>query len=228
VHDVDLVFDIAMHYACQNTSGSENYADCAAAQGEGGDGSIQPSVSSIHFEGIRGTAWRSGWLRCLADAPCRDVTFAQIEVTATEPFLCEHVHATGLPGGWHCPEPDGPVLKRPRSSEFRLSNTLGDHMVLQRSSNKTCVWGFADPGDVITTVFQGQTFTVPTAVDGVWRQYLPAQLATMQPQTLSFRSSSGATASLTDVLFGDVFLAGGGSSTVQRPNPESLATEIPV
>lgn len=95
VHDVDLVFDFAMHYACQNSSGMVNYNDCVAEQGEGGDGSIQPSVSGIHFSNVRGTAWRSGWLRCLAKFPCRDVTFAQISVAADEPFLCENVHATG-------------------------------------------------------------------------------------------------------------------------------------
>ena len=222
MRDVDLVFDLAMHYACQNTSGPANYADCAAAQGEGGDGSTQPSVSGIHFDRVRGTALRSGWLRCLAKAPCTDVTFSKIEVVAPEPFLCEHVHATGLPEGWHCPEEPAQQngsdedsvdadagTMRHRASEFRLSNTLGDHMVLQRGSNKTCVWGFADPGDRVTTEFRGQHFGAVTAPDGIWRQFLPAQPATMQPQTLSFRSSSGATAELTDVLFGDVFLAGG-------------------
>lgn len=56
VVDVDLVFDIAMHYACQNTSGTQNYNDCAAAQGEGGDGSIQPYISGVRYESVS-TQW---------------------------------------------------------------------------------------------------------------------------------------------------------------------------
>ena len=93
VVDVDLVFDLAMHYACQNTSGTDNYNDCAAAQH--GSPAILPSVSGIHFENIRGTAWRSGWFRCLPEAPCRDVTFSGIDVVASEPFVCEHAEVSG-------------------------------------------------------------------------------------------------------------------------------------
>lgn len=93
VMDVDLVFDLAMHYACQNTSGTSNYNDCVA--GQGGSSSIQPSVSGIRFESVRGTAWRSGWLRCLLEAPCENVTFSEIDVASAEPLLCENVAVTG-------------------------------------------------------------------------------------------------------------------------------------
>ena len=93
VVDVDLVFDLAMHYACQNTSGTINYNDCVAGQGQ--SSSIQPSVQGIHFENVRGTAWRSGWLRCLPEAPCKDVTFSEIDVKATEPFLCSNAAVAG-------------------------------------------------------------------------------------------------------------------------------------
>ena len=200
-----------MHYACQNTSGTANYDDCAAAQGEGGDGSIQPVVSGVHFDKITGSAWRSGWLRCLGDSPCHNVTFANIDINASEPFLCTHVHASGLPQGWECPSPDSEsTIRLPQASAFRLSNTLADSMVLQRDSNRTCVWGFADPGDMITTSFQGRNLTAVTTGDaGIWRQFLPSQPATLIPQVLSFSSVSGASATLSDVLFGDVFLAGG-------------------
>jgi hypothetical protein len=94
VVDVDLVFDLAMHYACQNSSGTANYNDCVAAQGTGSP-SIAPSVVGIHFENIRGTAWRSGWFRCLAEAPCREVSFSGIDVVASEGFLCEHAEVSG-------------------------------------------------------------------------------------------------------------------------------------
>ena len=131
----------------------------------------------------------------------------QIDVRASEPFLCEHVHASGLPAGWDCPAPPN-TTAQPRASEFRLSNTLGSHMVLQRDS-KACVWGFADAGDTITLQMRAEYFTAITDDAGIWRIFVPPQPATMQPQTLLFSSASGAIASLTDVLFGDVFLAGG-------------------
>eukprot|EP01047_Picozoa_sp_COSAG01_P104575 COSAG01_NODE_33880_length_557_cov_0.644105_1_plen_92_part_01 len=85
-------------------------------------------------------------------------------------------------------------------------------MVLQRDSNRTVVWGFADHGDIVTTEFKGTRLNTTTGEDGVWRQYLPPQPATMQPQTLEFRSASGAKDTLHDVLWGDVFLAGGQSN----------------
>ncbi len=44
--------------------------------------------------------------------------------------------------------------------------------------------------------------------DGVWRQALGRQ-DPGGPYTLQFNSSSGGSASLTDVLFGDVYLCGG-------------------
>ena len=157
-------------------------------------------------------------MRCLEKFPCRDITFANIDVTSTEPFLCKHVHAEGLPQGWECPA-EGETHKAPRTSEFRLSNTLGSHMVLQRDSAATCVWGFSGAGDVVVTRFQGKGLTTTADSSGVWRQFLPPQPATMQPQTLSFTSAgSGAHLSITDVLFGDVFLAGGQSNMAVTVN----------
>ena len=82
-----------MHYACQNTSGTANYGDCVAAQHP--SPAIAPSVSEIRFENVRGTAWRSGWFRCLAEAPCAGVTFEGIDVQASEPFVCEHAEVSG-------------------------------------------------------------------------------------------------------------------------------------
>lgn len=92
-----------------------------------------------------------------------------------------------------------------------LTNTLGDHAVLQRDVNAV-VWGFGDPGvSVITSAF-GQKFTTTVGSDGVWRQSLPPQPATPAPQTLLFNASEGSSASLSDILFGDVYMAMGQSN----------------
>jgi sialate O-acetylesterase len=100
------------------------------------------------------------------------------------------------------------------AAPIRLSRTLGDHMVLQRdaTSPPALVWGFGDAGVTVSTTFNGKTLG-PASVgsDGVWRQALPPTPAG-GPYALSFTASDGSTASLSDVLFGDVFLCGGQSN----------------
>ena len=96
-------------------------------------------------------------------------------------------------------------------SSFQLSNTLGDHMVLQRDT-PAMVWGFATPAVTVKTGFLGQSFVAVTGSDGVWRQRLPAQPYSSQPTTITFASSDGGTATLSDVLFGDVHICSGQSN----------------
>ena len=97
------------------------------------------------------------------------------------------------------------------SSSLLLSNTLGNHMVLQRDRPAT-VWGFATAGVVVKTTFVGMTYAATAGADTVWRQALPAQPATSAPATISFTSSDGGVASLVDVLFGDVHTCSGQSN----------------
>ena len=105
------------------------------------------------------------------------------------------------------------------AASFVLSNTLGDHMVLQRDSPEAKVWGFAAPGDMVTTTL-GSTAALTTVADshGVWRQRLPPQPASLTPQTIRFHSAMGGSATLRDVLFGDVYLCGGQSNMAVTVN----------
>ncbi len=84
-----------------------------------------------------------------------------------------------------------------------LSNTLGDHMVLQRdaSSPAAVVWGFAASGVIVQTTFNGRKYSARTDPDGTWRQALPPTPAG-GPYTISFSGSDGGSATLNDVLFG--------------------------
>lgn len=93
-----------------------------------------------------------------------------------------------------------------------LSGTLGDHMVLQRAPQQAIVWGHTTASATVTTVFNGKTLTTKADVNGTWRQVLPATPASKKAYTLTFKSTSGETASLKDVLFGDVFICGGQSN----------------
>jgi len=93
-----------------------------------------------------------------------------------------------------------------------LSATLGDHMVLQRAPQQAIVWGNTTAGATVITTFNGKSFTSTADVNGTWRQVLPATPASKKAYTLRFKSSSGETASLSDVLFGDVYICGGQSN----------------
>jgi sialate O-acetylesterase len=100
----------------------------------------------------------------------------------------------------------------PCASVFKLSATLQDSMVLQRAPAAAVVWGFAVPGTTVTTAFGGKTITSTADSTSVWRAKLPPTAASATPQTISFAASTGESAVLKDVLFGDVYLCGGQSN----------------
>lgn len=95
-----------------------------------------------------------------------------------------------------------------------LSATLGDHMVLQRAPQQAIVWGHTTPNATVTTTFDSKSLISTAGTNGTWRQILPATKASKKPYTLTFKSSSGETANLKDVLFGDVYICGGQSNMV--------------
>lgn len=95
-----------------------------------------------------------------------------------------------------------------------LSATLGDHMVLQRAPQRALVWGHTSPGAKVTTMFNTQSYIATADKNGTWRQLLPPTQASKKNYTLTFKSSVGETASLKDVLFGEVYICGGQSNMV--------------
>ena len=97
-------------------------------------------------------------------------------------------------------------------ASFKLSSTLQDHMVLQRDGEGALVWGFAPEGTTVVTSFNNHQITSAADNTTVWRARLPPTPATSTPQTISFKASTGETALLKDVLFGDVYICGGQSN----------------
>jgi hypothetical protein len=104
-----------------------------------------------------------------------------------------------------------------------VSATLGSHMVLQRAPKQAIVWGFTAPGSTVTTTMNSSackdakctsTFEAIAGKDGTWRQTLPATAASKTPYTFTFASSNSTAerATLTDVVFGDVYMCGGQSN----------------
>jgi len=104
-------------------------------------------------------------------------------------------------------------------SPFRLSNTLGDGMVL--SAQGAIVWGFGTAGTKVTTEFAGTSLSAAVSSDGVWRIKLPVTTPSHDAVDLLFSSSDGASTSLKGVLFGEVFLCGGQSN--MQYTPRSMA-----
>ena len=95
----------------------------------------------------------------------------------------------------------------------RFSNSHGDDMVLQHGGRGANVWGFAPAGSEVTltlgTAAAGVVASVHThaAADGTWAVTLPPQPPSLDEHTVEI--VGGAT--LTGVLFGDVWVCSGQS-----------------
>ncbi len=86
---------------------------------------------------------------------------------------------------------------------------MSDHAVLQREAPIT-VTGRADPGEAITVRLGSARTTVRAGRDGAWRAVLPAMKAG-GPYTLTATGKT-ATATMADLLIGDVWLCSGQSN----------------
>ncbi|CAB9499160.1 Sialate O-acetylesterase [Seminavis robusta] len=107
-----------------------------------------------------------------------------------------------------------------------VSATLGSNMVLQRDREVT-LWGYSTKGAIITTTLLLNTeesaappivpvvlSTTATGDDGLWRQALPPQAASLEATSIKIKSSTGQSQTLENVLFGDVYICGGQSNMV--------------
>ncbi|XP_019950841.2 sialate O-acetylesterase [Paralichthys olivaceus] len=96
---------------------------------------------------------------------------------------------------------------------LRFASYYGDHMVLQKSPERAVLWGYGPDGGIVTVSLSGpviqKTSPVPV-IEGVWQ-------VTMNPVDAGgpynvTAATEGSEATLTDVLFGDVWLCGGQSN----------------
>ena len=113
-----------------------------------------------------------------------------------------------------------------------ISATLGDNMVLQRDT-PAVVWGYSEyPGATVqaallrpTESFDSNTDEEDTVLskvvhlatttvedDGTWRLSFPPQPASLTPQVIAVKATTGETGQLNNVLFGDVYICGGQSN----------------
>ncbi|XP_038548360.1 sialate O-acetylesterase [Micropterus salmoides] len=97
--------------------------------------------------------------------------------------------------------------------KLRFASYYGDHMVLQMSPEKALLWGYGPEGAQVTVFLSGpvqQTTSPATVTKGIWQVTLdPVEAGGPYNVTATAQNS---TATLTDVLFGDVWLCGGQSN----------------
>src|SRR5437867_247499 len=84
-----------------------------------------------------------------------------------------------------------------------LPDVIGAAMVLQRD-RAVPIWGQADPGEVVTVRFAGQSKRTTAGVDGKWLVKLDSLHATATPATMTISGKN--TIELKNILVGEVWL----------------------
>lgn len=80
-------------------------------------------------------------------------------------------------------------LALPSAAAPRLAGVFGDGMVLQRDQAAP-VWGWADPDEVVTVAFAGQSHTARADATGAWRVTLAPMPASDEPRAMTVRSGA--------------------------------------
>jgi sialate O-acetylesterase len=96
-------------------------------------------------------------------------------------------------------------------SGLTLPAIFGNSALLQRDSPFQ-IWGSDTVGTTVKVVFLGSTYQSTTNAAGSWSVSLPATPATATPIDIAISSSSGATLTLSDIVFGDLFVCSGQSN----------------
>lgn len=95
-------------------------------------------------------------------------------------------------------------------AQIRLPKLISDNMVLQRDQ-PTKIWGWAEPKEKITLIFNKKTFKTTTTDNGKWEILLPAQpTGTGFEMLLKGKNEI----SIKNIAFGDVWLCSGQSNMV--------------
>jgi len=98
------------------------------------------------------------------------------------------------------------VMATPRLPGFFTSN-----MVLQRDM-AVPVWGWADPGEVVTVAFGDQSVTATADARGKWTVKLAAMPASGEGRVLKVSSPAGGPITLANVVVGEVWICSGQSN----------------
>ncbi|UII27293.1 sialate O-acetylesterase [Fulvivirga maritima] len=103
------------------------------------------------------------------------------------------------------------IWHNPSAAQVRLPRLISDGMVLQRDS-KVKIWGWASQGEAVSIDFKKKTYKTKANKEGDWEITLPAQKAG-GPFKITVKGEKN-TISLSNILFGDVWLCAGQSNMV--------------
>jgi sialate O-acetylesterase len=95
------------------------------------------------------------------------------------------------------------------AADVGFAHVFGDHAVLQRDQPIT-VWGTAGPGQKLTVSLNGHVASGTADKQGKWRVQLP-RMPAGGPYALAL-AADGKSASLDDIMIGDVYLCSGQSN----------------
>jgi sialate O-acetylesterase len=96
-------------------------------------------------------------------------------------------------------------------AEVALPHIFSSHMVLQQNKPLP-VWGTAQPGEVVTVTFAGQTRKTVAGADGRWLVRLRARRAPAKQSGLTMTVAGTNVLTLTDLLLGEVWICSGQSN----------------
>ncbi len=121
------------------------------------------------------------------------------------------------------------LLAIPALATPEFAPVLQDHMVFQRDEPVT-IWGTGKNGETVTVEWKGHKAT-GKVVKGKWAVEFPATAADAEGSTITASDSTGS-ASLEDVLVGDVWLASGQSNMEwnirqSAPTPAGVSLQAP-
>ncbi len=100
------------------------------------------------------------------------------------------------------------VVPRELTADVQMPAVFSDHMVLQRNASVP-VWGWAEPGERVSTTIGDQTKVSITGADGKWMVHL-TDLKLGGPETLTIQGKNEIV--INDVLVGEVWLGSGQSN----------------
>ena len=114
-------------------------------------------------------------------------------------------------------------------ADVKLPSIFGSHMVLQRN-HANPVWGWAEPGEKVAVVIDGQTKEATADDDGHWRVVLdPMDLG--EPKKMVIEGNNRL--EFTDILIGEVWVCSGQSNMqwavgqANDPDLEKLTANYP-
>src|SRR5437667_6819441 len=110
------------------------------------------------------------------------------------------------------------------NANVSLPDVISDAMVLQQGQ-AVPIWGKADPGEVVTVRFAGQSKKAIAAMDGTWRVKLNPMRANATPATMIISGRNNI--ELKDILVGEVWLVSG-QSNMQRLLSETTNGEAAI